>query len=374
MSTTKRKNTWYVDFRFDRKRYRKRSPLNTKAGAELYESTLRQTLARGESIEIEEKQKEKIPTLSEFYPTWMNSYVKSNNKPSTQESKKSIFNYNILPCFSKKKLDEITTKDIEDYKAMKIKFGLKNKTINNHISCLGTCLKTAVDWDIMEYMPKIKLLKIPAPLTVYLTEEECVKLLETADGIYHDMIQVALCTGVRLGELVALKWSDVDFSSKTLNVQRSITVGIEGTPKSNKGRKIPIIKPLVELLSKLNSQKNSEYIFTRKDGIPMSQSQSEKVLKKIVQQANITKISWHGLRHTVASQMANTRGVNIQEVQKFLGHADLKTTMRYVHTSQDSLVSAMDVFHKNSKIWTQGGHKDDYSFSKIHELAVSITQ
>lgn len=374
MSVRKRGNTRFVDFRFNGKRYRKKSPINTKAGAEMYESTLRQKLARGESIEAEEKPKTKIPTLKEFYSTWMDSYSKPNNKPSTQLSKQSIFEYNLLPHFGKMPLDQIKTKDVEDYKAKMLKAGLKNKTINNHISCLGTCLKTAVDWEVVEHTPKIKMLKVSAPPIIYLTEDECIVLLDTAEGIYRDMIQVALCTGVRLGELIALKWSDVDLFSKTLNIQRSITVGIEGTPKSNKGRKIPMMEPLVDLFSKPEKREDSEYIFTKEDGSPMSQSQSEKVLKKLVEQAGITKVSWHGLRHTAASQMANTDGVNILDVQQYLGHADLKTTMRYVHTAHESLVSAVDKFQKNSKIWARGGHRTNFSFSQIHELALAISQ
>ena len=91
MATIKPSKNWYVDFKFNHQRFRKKSPVNTKAGAKSYEATLKSKLARGESIDFDESEKIKIPTLAEFYTTWYNSYVKTNNKPSTRESKKSIF-------------------------------------------------------------------------------------------------------------------------------------------------------------------------------------------------------------------------------------------------------------------------------------------
>jgi len=341
MSTYKRNKSWYVSFHFGRKRHRRKSPINTKAGAEEYESMLKQRLVRGESIDVVEKPKEKVPTLSEFYPIWMNSHVESNNKPSTVLGKKSAFEHSLLPWFGKTPIDKITTKDIEDYKAKEIKRGSKNKTINNRISYLGTCLKVAVDWGVIGCTPKINLLKVPPAQTPHLIAEECEKLLETADGIYHNMIFVVLETGLRLGELTALKWSDIDFNSGNIKVQRSITVGIEGSTKSNKIRIIPISNLLFELLHGL--EKESEYVFTRPDGRPMSHSQSEKKLRKIVKEAGIKHISWHGLRHTFASRLANHEDGGVQFVQVLLGHSDIKTTMRYVHISHESLVKVINV-------------------------------
>ena len=357
MSILKRNNSWYVDFRFGRKRYRKKSPTNTRAGTEMYEASLRQKLARGEPLEeVEEKPKAQIPVLSEFYKTWMTSYSETNNKPSTIISKRSIFEHGLLPYFGNRLLDDIGTKDIEGYKAYKLKEGLKNKTINNHISCLGTCLKIAADWEVINNLPKIKLLKVPPPQTTFLTEDECKALLSTVgDNIYHDMIFTVLRTGLRLGELIALKWSDLDFNNQTMKVQRSITVGIEGSTKSNKVRQIPILDTLINVL--LLREKNGEYVFPRDDGSPMSQSQSEKQLKKFFYQAGIKKnISWHGLRHTFASHMANNN-VNVQVIKELLGHSDIKTTMRYVHIAQESLVKAIDVLEQNFEFWTLGGHK-----------------
>ena len=360
MSIHKRSNSWYIDFRFRRKRYRKKSPINTKAGAEMYESTLRHRLARGESVEEEEAPKNKMPTLAEFYSTWMTSYVKSNNKPSTYLSKKSTFEYHMVPYFGKMLLDQIITKDVEDYKAQKLKSGLKSKTINNHISALGTCLKTAVDWNVIEQAPRIKLLKVSPPQTVYLTEDECKNLLDVAEGIYHDMIFTVLHTGLRSGELIGLKWSDIDFNSKTIKVQRSITVGIVGTPKSNKNRTIPISNSLLELLH--TRERNGEYIFSKPDSSPMSQSQIEKKLKQLVRKTNITSIPWHGLRHTFASRLANSK-VSVQVIQQLLGHADIKTTMRYAHIAPESLVKAIDVLEEKSEFWPLYGHKTVMSFS-----------
>lgn len=356
MSTQKRGDNWYINFRFNRTRYRLKSPDNSMSGAKMYESMLRQKLARGESLETPQEEIKIIPAFAEFSKEWMTSYVENNNKWSEIQNKRTILKVNLLPFFGNFRLDQISNRDIEEYKALKIKSGLNPKSINNHLSCLRKCLNTASEWNIITNVPKIKLLKVPPPQTFFITPEECDMLLQTAEGNWHDMILTVLRTGLRFGELIALKWSDIDFNRKILTVQRSIVRGKIGSTKSNKNRIIPLAYDLSELLS--SKTRTSEYIFTNENGQILKQNYCLKKISALAKLAGIRKIGWHALRHTFASHLANN-GVIIQAVQQLLGHSDLKTTMRYAHLAPETLVDAIAVLQiHSSKVWTQDGHKN----------------
>ena len=353
MSVLKRGNNWYIDFRFNYVRYRKRSPDNSKAGAEAYESILRHKLARGEPI-VEVKYGQTI-TFKAFSDIWMKTYVETNNKWSEQKNKRTMLRANLLPYFGDKKLNEITSQKIEEYKALKRQTGLKNKSINNHVSCLRKCLNMAMEWEYLEDVPRMKLLKVPPTEINFLTIEECNKLLAVAKGEIYDMIFVALRTGLRFGELIALKWSDIDYVGKILIIQRSISEGKLGSTKGNKIRKIPIMLDLLDFLTK--KKKHSEYIFANEAGNPMKQAYCCDRMKELFKKAGIKHTTWHMLRHTFASHLANN-GINIQAIKELLGHTDIKTTMRYAHIAPSTLVDAINTLHDHSfGIWTQGGHK-----------------
>ncbi len=359
MSTLKRGNNWYIDFWFDRIRYRKRSPDNSKAGAEAYEVLLRQKLAHGEPIiEVKEVAKN-IPTFAIFSQEWLASYVQNNNKYSEAENKRSALNYNLIPFFGKLPLDQIATRNVEEYKAAKIKAGLKNKSINNHLSCLRKCLTTAQEWEMLEHVPKIKLLKVPPPETKFLNQAECERLLKVATNNWYDMIFTVMRTGMRFGELVALKWSDIDFNGRIITIQRSIARGKMGSTKSNKIRKIPLASDLSSLLDR--KRRNGVFVFADGQGNLPKQDFCRSHLLRLAEKADVELIGWHTLRHTFASHLANN-GVAVHVIQQLLGHSDIKTTMRYSHIAPTTLVNAISVLENSSPLfWTQDGHKQENS-------------
>ncbi|MBP6859096.1 MAG: site-specific integrase [Candidatus Magasanikbacteria bacterium] len=357
MSVHKRGNNWYVNFWHNRIRYRKRSPDNSKAGAQLYESLLLQKLARGESLQEKQAVANTIvPTFANFSHEWMTSYVETNNKFSEIRNKRHILKADLIPFFGKTNLDQITSRSVEEYKAFKMKYGLKNKTINNQLSCLRKCLNTALEWDIITKVPRIKLLKVPPSEVIFLKPHECDALLQAATGDWREMIFTVLRTGLRFGELIALKWSDIDFESRILTVQRNIVRGIVTSPKSNKARKIYLSADLLEVLAK--RKRTSEYIFIDEKGNVLRQDPCRVKILFFAQQAGIRRIGWHTLRHTFASHLANN-GITIQAIQALLGHSDLKTTMRYAHLASETLINAINVLQTcSAKIWTQNGHKE----------------
>ncbi|MDD3357001.1 MAG: tyrosine-type recombinase/integrase, partial [Dysgonamonadaceae bacterium] len=311
----KRNNKYWVAFRYNRKRYRKASPDNTYAGAKSFEALLRQKLAKGESIEIEEKKKINISSFQDFADKWMKTYVVTNNKPSEQNQKQCMINKHLKPYFGRLALDKITSMQLEEFKAKKQANGLSNKSINNILGILGKCLKTAQEWEIIDKTPKIKPLKVAPKDPVYLNQEDYNKLLETAkdEGIFYEMLLFTLRTGVRIGELLALEWSDISFNDKVVTIKRNIVNGHLGSPKNNKHRRIYLAQVVYDVL--MVRRKNQGLVFPNINGDYQSRSSCRHRLERLCLKANVKKLGWHGLRHSFASQLA-TNGVSLKTIQE----------------------------------------------------------
>jgi Phage integrase, N-terminal SAM-like domain len=182
MAVRKIKGSWWVDFRTNHQRIRKRSPDNTKAGAEAYEAVLRQKVARGEPIGGQQRQP-KDQTFAQFAPKWCEDYVKPNNKYSEQLAKKYILSSSLIPFFGPMLIGQIRAHDIERYKAHQVQHGFTNKTIMNRLTVLNKCLGTAYEWlELDGAPPKIKWPRWQSPEIDYLSPDECEVLLAHAEG------------------------------------------------------------------------------------------------------------------------------------------------------------------------------------------------
>jgi SOS response regulatory protein OraA/RecX len=130
------KKSWWVDLRVNYTRYRKRSPENSRTGAQAYEATLRQKLARGESIDRVANEEKREQTFEQFARKWFEEYVVPNNKYSEQRTKRYLLNAFLIPFFGKMLIAQITARDIERYKAHEIKNGAISKTLKNRLTVL----------------------------------------------------------------------------------------------------------------------------------------------------------------------------------------------------------------------------------------------
>lgn len=178
------------------------------------------------------------------------------------------------------------------------------------------------------------------------------KFLEQAKGrSYENQYRFILQTGLRTGELIGLKWEDVDFTNRVLKIQRSMeyrhSVGEWriGEPKSKSGyRTIPLTDEAIRIL-KAQKEKNkkikvipiewNEYIFLSRKGEPVKNSTYDTMLFKICEKAEINKFSMHILRHTFATRCIEG-GMMPKTLQKILGHSNIGITMNlYVHITED---------------------------------------
>jgi integrase len=177
----------------------------SKRDAEKYERELRSLLLNGEQIR---KEKKEVPTLDEFKDDFLSGYVEDHCRPKERSSKEAHFRLHLSPFFGSKRLDEITARDIDAYKSAK-RGTLAAKTINMHLSTSRLALKLAVKWDIMERLPVIEWLPLKTKERKHFKIETADKLIAATDPQWRAMISTALECGLRLGELLALRWEDV---------------------------------------------------------------------------------------------------------------------------------------------------------------------
>ena len=338
--------SWYVIFRYQGKRYRRRCPISTKAAAKEFELRLLHRLMMGEPIDDDGKQ---APTFSEFSRKWVDVYVRANNKPSEVENKCSVLRNHILPFFGEMPIDCIKREKIEEYKALKIAASLSPKTVNNHLAFIAKCLNCAVDWEEIELkdMPKIKKLTAHSKRIEFLSPAETAQLLtDRSDPMWNLMIYVALRTGLRFGELLGLRWEAINFEQKVLTVQESVVRGITGTPKSGRIRHIPIADDLHEAL--LLHRETRGRVFARDGYENLSSRMATNALRRIRMRVGMRHTNWHMFRHTFASHLA-MNGTPIPVIQKFMGHASIEMTMRYAHLSPNAHADSVNCFRAMEK-------------------------
>lgn len=347
MTARKFRSKWGVDFWFNHIRHRKQSPENSRAGAQSYEAVLRGKLVRGESIEREEeKTQSQETTFEQFAQRWFNEYVMSNGKPSTQYSRKVILFPSLIPFFGKMHISKITVSDVERYKAhLQSKKGLANRTINEHLLVFHHCVSTAYEWlQLNGVPPKITWLKCPPPRTDYLSFDESELLLSHADGITREIILTGLKTGMRLGELIGLQWSSIDWHNNLIIVQHSWSHYAKklGSPKSNRVRHVGMTIDLYEML--LKRKRSTGFVFLDADGEHFNQHRLGRRLATVCKKAGLRHIGWHTLRHTFASHLM-MRGAPMPAVQALMGHSTIDMTMRYTHLSPSTMRTAIDLLN-----------------------------
>lgn len=274
-----------------------------------------------------------VPTLKEFAPRFLGGYAKANRqKPSGVAGKESILRVHLIPRFGYKRLDQITTEDVQRLKGdLAVKAA---KTVNNVLTVLNVLLKTAVAWGVIPHMPcVIGLVRTAVPTAKFLDFEAYERLLHTAqeDGqLAHLIVLLGGDAGLRCGEIMALEWPDVDLVNRQLTVTRSEWKGHVTMPKGGKLRHVPLTARLTQTLRQTRHVRGARVLLDAK-----RRSLTQKVVQGIVARAARraeVDSGVHTLRHTFCSHLA-MRGAPARAIQELAGHEDLATTQRYMHLS-----------------------------------------
>ncbi|WP_343100989.1 tyrosine-type recombinase/integrase [Romboutsia sp. MSSM.1001216sp_RTP31141st1_G3_RTP31141_220114] len=312
-------------------------------------------------------------TLEEWLYTYMFEYKKNKIKPSSFERYEGIYrNYILNTTLGKTKLFKLNITAIQKHYNTLLNNGTSPSTIKSINQVLKPCLGEAEKQDYIQknYAKLIELPKIKKDDKFeVLTLEQQKLFLNAIDGHkLQALFLVALGTGLRLGEILGLKWSDIDFNKSTLSVNRSLKKVcfidenlskeykvIEQEPKTiNAYRSVPIPKDVLLKLKehKINQNKemlkagklydNKNYVFCNELGYPLDSKKPTRNLKSILAKLNIEPIKFHGLRHTYATRLFEAN-VPPKTVQALMGHSDITLTLNiYTKVMDNVKVEAID--------------------------------
>jgi integrase len=275
----------------------------------------------------------------------MRTYAIANNKPSEQAAKARILKHHLIPSFGPLPLNQIKQHGIESLKADLLARGKSRKWVNNIIACLGKMLRYAHEIELIDVVPRIKLLKIEPHKFDFFTFAEYQRLLQAviADPMRRALLLVGGDAGLRQGEVIALQWGDVDFVANTLTVRSSSWRGIVGSTKSGRERKIPLTVRLASALKALRHLRG-DLVFCHENGNPLTPHILNSALNFALKRAGLRHVSYHGLRHTFCSHLA-MRGAAPKAVQELAGHSTLSMTLRYMHLAPSALREAIDLLN-----------------------------
>lgn len=253
---------------------------------------------------------------------------------------------NLKRTFGGKYLHEITPMMIERFKAAR-RESVAPATVNRELACLKCMFNKAIQWGRYDDNPvrRVRLFRENNQRTRYLESDEIQKLLENCQENIKPILIVALNTGMRKGEILNLKWENVD-------LERGIIYLLD--TKNSEKREVIMNGPVKEALSKLTRHATSPYVFYKEDGAPYKDVRKyyETTLKK----CGIIGVRFHDLRHTFASHLVMS-GVDLKTVQELMGHKSIEMTLRYSHLSPDHKKKAVDLL--GEKIGTKWAQKQD---------------
>jgi integrase len=353
----KRGNSWQIDYTDPNgKRIRKAFKKRKEAEAELGKRV--SLIAEGRYLDVKKDLK---TTLSEL----IEKYLENFSHPI-----KEHYCQNFKEYFGEKTLlSKIRYVDLETYRnhlrRKPTKFGRirKDATVNREMSCLHHLFSKAFEWEMVEQSPfergKSLMLKENNERVRFLNDDEIQLLLENSTPHLRDIIICAINTGMRRGEILNLKWSQV--RGGFIYLQKGI--------KTKERREIPINDELAILFQRIKAQQNqkgatvirldgnnvircdgnpvegqnstSEYVFTYKG---KRVKNIKKAFKTALKNARITDFRFHDLRHTFASQVI-MRGGDLKDVQELLGHKSMSMTLRYSHLSQKHKKRAVNLLN-----------------------------
>lgn len=294
----------------------------------------------------------RAPLFEEWAQEFLEVYPLGNNKPSEVAAKKMIVETHLKPFFRGMALDRITVGEVERFKAHQRRDAAAPKTINNRLTVLRRMLVVATEWGKLGHGPKIKLVKLGPQKFRFLDFEESKLLIASTEAEWRAMIIVALRTGLRRGELLALRWEDIDLAKSLVHVQRSVWKEIEGSPKGGRSRKVPLSADAKEALRSLPSRFKKGYVFGAGDR-RLSTGEIQYPMIFASRAAELKRVGWHALRHTFASQLV-MRGVPLRVIQEWMGHSTIAMTERYAHLAPGFSSAAVSLLDDHAPTGKEG--------------------
>jgi integrase len=257
-------------------------------------------------------------------------------KPSTIRDYRSSLKAHLLPAFGEMPLEEITSSVIEQWRRESLS-GLSNRTKNKLLIALHGIFRRALTVYGLAANPLARVEKHPygrsGDIEVFSPEEVWALVRAAASEQDGAIFLTAAFTGLRMGELIALWWRDVDFTGSTIRVRASYAGAQLTTPTSGKVRAVPMAPDVASALAQLSQRElwlaDDDLVFVGETGSYVDSSALRRRYKSALARAGLRPLRFHDLRHTFGTRMISK--ADIRRVQEWMGHADVQTTMKYLH-------------------------------------------
>ena len=322
-------NKWYYRFQLNGKEYyRACKGATNKKEADMYEAIVKSELMKGNLGILENKKKTSLKEGLDIYLHY--SEVNKRSYKSDLSLVKRISSF-----FGNPDLVDIVPTSIDAFKQyLQVEFELKNSSINRHLEALSKMFNLCIADGLLDKNPMetISKMKEENYKIRVLTKDEETALFIVLDERLKPIVICALKTGMRKGEILTLKWLNIDFKNNYIELLHT---------KSGKKRKIPMSKTLRKILLEIKETSTSEYVFVNpKTNKPYTDI--KKAFRTALNKADIKDFVFHDLRHTFATRLIE-KGVDIVVVKELLGHADISTTMIYTHSDAIRKQHAIDI-------------------------------
>lgn len=282
-------------------------------------------------------------TIAELGALHVTRLQAMGRKRATVQTAESHVRVQLAPFFGSKSIDRIGRREIEQFMAWMSQTGRSPKTTLNALGVLHSMYEYARREGWVAGNPCTLVDKPRSESTDpdihYLASEEIEALLRAVPdddlgAVERRMYVTATMTGMRQGELLALRWRDVDWQARRVRVRRNFVRGEFGTPKSKRSsRSVPLADRVAGELDQLHQatryKREDDLVFAHPHtGKPIDRSKLLKRFKAALREAGVREVRFHDLRHTFGTRMA-AQGVPMRALQEMLGHRDFKTTLIY---------------------------------------------
>ena len=300
-------------------------------------------------------------TFGQWMDVWFENYATVKVRPSSHQTYRGYINNHIKPNIGHIPLNRLTSLDLQKFykkllgtgrveriESKKQPKGLSAKTVRNINQIIASALNLAIQEKLIRANPTVgcALPRVEHKEMKTLTAEQLSSFLREAKetGVY-EMYYTELATGLRRGELLGLKWSDIDFNLGVIRVQRQVA-RIDGEiveaplKTKNSYRNISISRDTIEVLKEQKKKVAGEYVFPSPNGGPISPDSVLNMLHRVLKRAGLPKVRFHDLRHTFAT-LALQNGVDIKTVSSMLGHYSAGFTLdTYTHVTTPAQMEA----------------------------------